>query len=129
MSENGISLVLTPGQVVQVLKAAGGVGQQALLAEVGDPRELVALPLLEGPTVAKSLLLGLVVLVSFPLEGTWRANKDVAQELGLAASTTHRYIKTLAAVGLLEQDPLTRQYRRTQFPSHGGRCGRAGGGR
>jgi DNA-binding IclR family transcriptional regulator len=65
------------------------------------------------------------VLVSFPLDGDWRANSDVAQELGLAASTSHRYARTLIAAGLLEQDPVTRRYRRTGLsgpqPGHRGR--------
>jgi hypothetical protein len=108
-----ISLTLTPGQVAQVLAAANrGAGQPPLLSGVTHPRDLVDSPLLEDPNIAKSLLLGLIVLVSFPPYGAYRANKDVALELNLAASTTHRYVRTLVAVGLLEQDPLTRRYRR-----------------
>jgi DNA-binding IclR family transcriptional regulator len=29
----------------------------------------------------------------------------------MSPSTTHRYVKTLKAVGLLEQNPTTREYR------------------
>jgi len=36
---------------------------------------------------------------------------DVARQLGLSPSTTHRYITTLVAFGLLVQDPSTRKYR------------------
>ena len=36
---------------------------------------------------------------------------DLAREVGLSRSTTHRYISTLAALGYLQQDPATRKYR------------------
>jgi IclR family pca regulon transcriptional regulator len=36
---------------------------------------------------------------------------DLAREVGLSRSTTHRYISTLAALGYLQQDPTTRKYR------------------
>jgi DNA-binding IclR family transcriptional regulator len=36
----------------------------------------------------------------------------VAGELGLGVSTTHRYASTLLEVGLLERDPVSREYRR-----------------
>jgi DNA-binding IclR family transcriptional regulator len=36
---------------------------------------------------------------------------DVAHELEMGASTTHRYISTLVEVGLLERDPVSRKYR------------------
>jgi DNA-binding MarR family transcriptional regulator len=121
MSESDISLALTPSQVARVLDAAaGGAGLPPLLSNVEQPRELISSPLLEDPKISKSLLLGLVVLVSFPSDGGGRANKDVAGELSLAASTSHRYIQTLVAAGLLEQDPLTREYRRTVLSHRGG---------
>ncbi len=114
MSEAAISLALTPGQVAQVIEAAAaGRGQPPLLSGLGHPRELTKSPLLENPKISKSLMLGLVVLVSFPRDGSERANNEIAQELGLAASTTHRYIHTLVAAGLLEQNPLTRRCRRS----------------
>ena len=36
---------------------------------------------------------------------------EVARQLGLSPSTTHRYMTTLVAFGLLVQDPATRKYR------------------
>jgi hypothetical protein len=115
-----ISLALTPSQVAQVIEAAAsGAGRPPLLAGLEHPRDLTTSPLLDDPKISKSLLLGLVVLVSFPLDGAERANKDVAQELGLAASTTHRYIHTLVAAGLLEQNAQTRRYRRPPAPARG----------
>jgi IclR helix-turn-helix domain len=126
VSAESISLALTPVQVAQVVEAvASGSGQLPLLSGLEHPRELTVSPLLDDPKISKSLLLGLVVLVSFPLDGSERANKDVAQELGLAASTTHRYIHTLVAAGLLEQNSVTRRYRRAQPAGRGGK-GRGG---
>jgi DNA-binding MarR family transcriptional regulator len=117
LSSQEIVLALTPGQVAQVVEAATFGGQRSALSSLEDPQQLLASSLLEDPTVAKSLLLGLAVLVSFPPDGAERANKDVAQELGVANSTTHRYIHTLVAAGLLEQNPVTRRYRRTWLSS------------
>jgi DNA-binding IclR family transcriptional regulator len=36
---------------------------------------------------------------------------DLAGRLEMSPSTTHRYLTTLLAVGLIEQDPRTRRYR------------------
>jgi IclR helix-turn-helix domain len=125
VSAGEISLALTPAQVAQVLKGVeSGGGQPPLLSGLEHPRELIASPLLDDPKISKSLLIGLVVLVSFPRDGSRRGNKDVAQELGLAASTTHRYIHTLVAAGLLEQDATTRQYRSAARSNGGGRGSR-----
>jgi hypothetical protein len=114
------SLALTPGQVAQVVEAmSAGAEGLLLISGLNEPQQLIASPLLEDPKISKSLLLGLVVLISFPRDGSERGNKQVAQELGMAASTTHRYIHTLLAAGLLEQNPTTRQYRRPQTPNRG----------
>ena len=53
-----------------------------------------------------------MVLTSFPADGAGRAVTDVAHELEMGASTTHRYATTLFEVGLLERDPVSREYRR-----------------
>jgi IclR helix-turn-helix domain len=119
-----VPLALTAEQVVRVIEEAvsAGAAGSRLLSGLGKPRELVSSPLLEDRRVSRSLLCGLVVLVSFPADGSERGVKAIAGELGLAASTTHRYIHTLLAVGLLAQDPVTRKYRRAHPP--GGRRGR-----
>ena len=60
---------------------------------------------------SQSLERGLAILSSFrsgrPLLGV----SDLAREVGLSRSTTHRYIATLAQLGYLQQDPPTRKYR------------------
>jgi IclR family pca regulon transcriptional regulator len=61
--------------------------------------------------MSRSLLMGLLVLASFPSDGSDLAVIDVAKRLEMSASTTHRYLTTLLSVGLLEQDPRSRRYR------------------
>jgi hypothetical protein len=115
LSERGVSLGLTAEQVASVVAAATAAGTDSadLLAGLAAPGELASSPLLDDRTVSRSLLVGLVVLVSFPADGTERGIKEVARELDLPTSTIHRYAHTLLAVGLLEQDPRTRRYRRS----------------
>jgi IclR helix-turn-helix domain len=73
--------------------------QSALSNAMGDPQ------------LSQSLLRGLAILSCYGPERHWRAIIDLAKELDMSPSTTHRYVKTLRAVGLLEQHPSTREYR------------------
>ncbi len=115
LSERGVSLGLTPEQVSGVIAAASAAGTDSatLLAGLAAPGQMTTSPLLDDRTVSRSLLFGLVVLISFPADGTDRGIKEVALDLDLPTSTTHRYAHTLRAIGLLEQDPRTRRYRRS----------------
>jgi DNA-binding MarR family transcriptional regulator len=61
--------------------------------------------------LSRSLLLGLTVLACFPSDGRALSVAEVAEELSLSPSTTHRYMTTLLSVGLLEQYPRSRRYR------------------
>jgi DNA-binding MarR family transcriptional regulator len=96
-----------------VIAAASTAGAKSasLLAGLARPGELTASPLLDDRTMSRSLLFGMVVLISFPADGSDRSIKEVADELDLPTSTTYRYIHTLLAAGLLSQDPRTRRYR------------------
>jgi IclR family pca regulon transcriptional regulator len=83
------------------------------LAEVrqrlqADPKQM------EDRRFSRSLLSGLLLLASFPADGSYLSNTEVARANGMNMSTSHRYISTLVAVGLLERDPGTRRYRRAQ---------------
>jgi len=51
------------------------------------------------------------MLASFPGDGSYVSIAKLARLLGMSPSTTHRYVSTLLAVGLLERDPRTRKYR------------------
>jgi IclR helix-turn-helix domain len=66
---------------------------------------------LEGGRLSHSLFRGLLILALFLSGEQGRGVVDVARQLGLSPSTTHRYISTLVAFGLLVQDPSTRKYR------------------
>ncbi|HLM87396.1 MAG TPA: helix-turn-helix domain-containing protein [Solirubrobacteraceae bacterium] len=61
--------------------------------------------------LSRSLLSGLLVLSCFPADGRSLGIAELARILAMNTSTTHRYVTTLLAVGLLERDPATRRYR------------------
>jgi DNA-binding IclR family transcriptional regulator len=66
---------------------------------------------MEDRRLSRSLLSGLLVLSCFPSEGDYLGIAEIARMLDMNTSTTHRYVTTLLAVGLLERDPATRKYR------------------
>lgn len=124
-----ISIVLSPLQVEQVLREAGqqrnGTVSNLLLAALDNAYQSngsrnanlqkatrrALEEALNDPQLSQSLLRGLAILASYGPDRPWRAIIDLAQQLGMSPSTTHRYVKTLRAVGLLEQNPSTREYR------------------
>jgi hypothetical protein len=115
LNEGGVSLGLTANQVAKVIaEASADADGGELLAGLARPEELASSPLLDDRTVSRSLLFGLAVLICFPADGSERGIKELARTLDLPRSTTHRYIHTLHAVGLLEQDQLTHRYRRAR---------------
>jgi IclR helix-turn-helix domain len=133
--EREIAIALSPTQVEQVIRAAGnregGTASMLLAAALdnahagrsghakhGSLREAAQLALaqaLADPQLSQSLLRGLAILSCYGPERRWRAIIDLAKELEMSPSTTHRYVKTLRAVGLLEQHPTTREYRPIAF--------------
>jgi IclR family pca regulon transcriptional regulator len=62
-------------------------------------------------THSQSLERGLAILSSFTTARPLLGVSELAREVGLNRSTTHRYVATLAALGYLEQDAATRRYR------------------
>ena len=102
-----ISITLSPTQVDAVVRAATSSRAPGMSALIGG------FPPIDDsdPRLSRSLLLGLLVLGAFPTDGEALAVSDIAARLGLSPSTTHRYMSTLLAVGLLEQDPRSRRYR------------------
>jgi IclR helix-turn-helix domain len=66
---------------------------------------------LESGRLSHSLFRGLLILALFISGEEGRGVVEVARQLGLSPSTTHRYMTTLVAFGLLAQDPATRKYR------------------
>ncbi len=59
---------------------------------------------------SSSLVAGLEMLTCFTAEHSVRGIADMAEELDLGRSTTHRYATTLVTLGYLEQGP-SRKYR------------------
>jgi hypothetical protein len=127
-----IAIALSPEQVEQVIRSAGqakdGRMSSLLVAvldnahvepEGGHPTrrslheatQRALAGALGDPQLSQSLLRGFAILSCYGSERPWRAISDLAKELGMSPSTTHRYVKTLRAVGLLEQNPTTREYR------------------
>ncbi len=58
-----------------------------------------------------SLERGLAVLSAFAAERRLLGIADLARLLGMNASTVHRYVRTLADLGYLQQDAASRKYR------------------
>jgi IclR family pca regulon transcriptional regulator len=60
---------------------------------------------------SQSLERGLAILRAFGSERPLLGISDLAREMDLSRSTTHRYVATLRRLGYLEQDTVTRKYR------------------
>ena len=61
--------------------------------------------------MSRSLQRGLSILACFGAEGEARGILELARDLEMSPSTTHRYASTLVEMGLLERCPRTRKYR------------------
>jgi hypothetical protein len=112
MPENGITIELSKAQINRVVREASQ--EDGILGLLGGLEEIdihTSSAQMEDERLSRSLLRGLMVLASFPTDGVARSVTDVAHQLGLGISTTHRYISTLVEVGVLERDPISRQYR------------------
>ena len=113
MNKTGITIELTGPQIDRIVRESGeGPAIAGLLRGIAGDRSMVSRyeALADSPRLSRSLLLGLLVLASFPPDGGSLSVSDIAGRLGMSPSTTHRYLSTLLAVGLLEQDPRTRRY-------------------
>ncbi len=69
-----------------------------------------SIPSLREPRYSQSLERGLAILGCFAPERPVLGIADIADELGMSRSTTHRYVITLVALGYLEQG-ASRKYR------------------
>lgn len=116
-----VSLELTTAQVEGVVRAtaeargpslslllSGLIAEQAISESSLEERYWAEL---ESGRLSHSLFRGLLILALFISGEEGRGVVEVARQLGLSPSTTHRYISTLVAFGLLIQDPSTRKYR------------------
>jgi hypothetical protein len=109
-----MTITLNSAQIASVLRdASGGERLVAALAGVssGEWLDGLLLSLLDDDSLSHSTVRALLVLSIFPADGAERKLTGVAKQLGISASTTHRYVHTWVAVGLLEQTD-SRRYRR-----------------
>jgi DNA-binding MarR family transcriptional regulator len=111
-----IAITLTIDQIAQVVQESADAGPlERILAGLDSMEEFrrVLIGLLDqGHKYSRSALRSLLVLSALPLDGTERELTEIADATGLATSSLHRYLKTWKAVGIVEQDPQSRQYRR-----------------
>jgi hypothetical protein len=131
-----ITITLSIAQVDEVLRAASRARAPSLSTLIanslsaplqsdgasskpppdGDPtrlsgRDQRALTEAVDPRLSRSLLRGLSLLRCFGPDGGSRGIVELADELGMSPSTTHRYAVTLVELGLLERCPNSRKYR------------------
>ncbi len=113
-----ISIELSKVQIDRVMRSASGEDGYvaAMLYGLGEARIRMMATLRSDAHhhLSRSLLSGLLLLASFPRDGSYLGNAEVARLIGMNASTTHRYVSTLVEVGLVERHPSTRRYRLAQ---------------
>jgi hypothetical protein len=115
VSAGPVVVELSASQVEKVVRAASdGRSMAMLFSGLADVRAILAGERgpLEDARLSRSLLMGLLILVLLPQDGSYVKLGELAGMGGTSPSTTHRYLSTLVAVGLVEQDPGTRRYRR-----------------
>jgi len=79
-------------------------------ASATTPEPAWSIPSLREPRYSQSLERGLAILSCFTPKRPVLGIADIADELGMSRSTTHRYVITLLALGYLEQG-ASRKYR------------------
>lgn len=105
---------LNPGQVAKIVSAALAGSNVKESLSGSDDLGLLSTVDLNDAQLSQSLLRGLAILAAMPRDGGWAANSEFAQRLQVSPSTAHRYLSTLVAAGLVEQNARTRRYRRAQ---------------
>jgi hypothetical protein len=125
-----ISITLSPMQVDEIVRAASHCGTPSVSRVIAN---LLAAPPgtangalgAGGPVfggqgdggrdgdsrLSRSLLRGLSILTCFGPDRPERGIVEMARDLGMSASTAHRYALTLVELGLLERCPKSRKYR------------------
>ncbi len=110
---DAITIELTPAQLAHIAGAGAETNHMLLgLTRIVDPAAVVARASKKPHTRgSRSLLFGLLILAALPPDGSTASVTKLARDLGLSASTAHRYMLTLVDVGLVERDARTRRYR------------------
>jgi hypothetical protein len=145
-----ISITLSPAQVDQVVRAAaqGSTPSFSALISAMNTQRLAAgraaedqqapdgeyvaedgqavedgkgyFPVYEDARLSRSLLRGLSILTCFGPGHEERGILELAGQLGMSPSTTHRYVATLVELGLLERSTRSRKYRLAVTPAQAG---------
>jgi IclR-like helix-turn-helix domain-containing protein len=126
-ADGEISIVLSPTQVAQVVRAASRSTAPGVAALISGSlrRQNHALaanarngagaargrPASAERRLSRSLLRGLSILACFASTKEERGIVELARQAGMSASTAHRYALTLIELGLLERSPHSRKYR------------------
>lgn len=105
-----VSIELSKAQVDRVVLSA--VGANSFSAALQKGLDVQKLP--PDHRLSRSLLAGLMMLASFPRDGSYLANTVIARRLGIHPGTSRRYLGAVVEVGLLERNPSTRCYRLAQ---------------
>jgi hypothetical protein len=100
------------GSADAVVPAAGSAQQN------GEPAVDATsyFPTYHDTRLSRSLLRGLSILTCFGPDNGERGIIELAGQLGMSPSTTHRYVATLVELGLLERSARTRKYRLARIP-------------
>jgi DNA-binding MarR family transcriptional regulator len=115
-----VEIELSPSQIRDVVRAAGAANRLSIVI-AGSPvlngvedvrRTLSAHPeLLQDTRLSVSLLVGLLILSSFPTDHSYIRVTDLSRALQMHPSKISRYVTTLVEAGLVERDSHTRRYR------------------
>jgi IclR helix-turn-helix domain len=112
-----VNLRLTPDRVIQICADAGLLGASDPLLDEQHAAKLDKLldqtKNVPGTTMNRSFIRGLVVLSMLPRDGSGVGVVRLAEMLGIAPSTVHRYLTTFVALGLARQGEQTREYSRS----------------
>jgi hypothetical protein len=137
-NSESISIILSPAQVDQVVRAAArgttpgfsslissklNLGNPSANGGASEPTPSNSsgyMPVNDDARLSRSLLRGLSILTCFGSDNRERGIIEMASQLGMSPSTTHRYVSTLVELGLLERSPKTRKYRLALVPEDEG---------
>ncbi len=112
-----VTLTLSSAQVQSLIEQATAplALAEAVTSVVPEVVGSLLRPLLKDTACSQTIVRALIILASFPPDGSERELTAVAAEAGLAPGTTHRYLHTLTAAGLLRRDNVSRRYHRPRL--------------
>lgn len=112
---SGIEITLNSAQISHVVRTAAPSGLvDRLDTELGDHWLHHRLTrMLSADRYSLGTVRALLTLLAIPKHDEGAAIRTLAKQLGLAPSTTRRYVNTWQALEMVDRDPDTQRYRRT----------------